>query len=187
MSGPCRIMIVGAPGSGKSTLARLLGERLGLPVYHLDQLYHRPGWTPPPPGEFEADVARIAALPAWVIDGNYSSAAEPRLRVADLLIHVDVSTLIRLTRILRRIATYAGRVRPDSAPGCPERLDWEFLVYAWRWQRDVGPRVRAVMASFTGPVVTLRTAADRTSLLAALGGDGEAPSAPGIASLHGAA
>lgn len=183
MIAPRRVMITGAPGSGKSTLARLLGERLSVPVYHLDQLYHRSGWTPPPPGEFEADVARIAAQPAWVIDGNYSSVAEPRLRAAEMIIYVDVPTLLRLIRILRRIATYRGRTRPDSAPGCPERLDLEFLLYAWRWERDVGPRVQAMMAGFAGPVVTLRTPADRTRLLEAIA----APSAPATAPLHGAA
>ena len=38
-----RIMIIGCGGSGKSTLARALGEKTGLPVVHLDQIWWSPG------------------------------------------------------------------------------------------------------------------------------------------------
>ena len=37
---PQRIVIVGCSGSGRSTLARKLGERLALPVVHLDVLHY---------------------------------------------------------------------------------------------------------------------------------------------------
>ena len=39
-----RIMIIGCGGAGKSTLARQLGEKLNLPVVHLDKLFWLPGW-----------------------------------------------------------------------------------------------------------------------------------------------
>lgn len=46
-----RIAIIGSGGAGKSTLARALGGGLGLPVYHLDASFWRPGWTEPPRDE----------------------------------------------------------------------------------------------------------------------------------------
>ena len=39
LKGKRRILVVGSSGAGKSTLARQLGQALGLPVIHLDQLY----------------------------------------------------------------------------------------------------------------------------------------------------
>jgi adenylate kinase family enzyme len=38
-----RILVMGPPGCGKSTLARHIGERYGLPVFHLDQAYWQAG------------------------------------------------------------------------------------------------------------------------------------------------
>ena len=40
-----RILIVGNSGGGKSTLAQKLGEKLTLPIVHLDVLFWKPGWV----------------------------------------------------------------------------------------------------------------------------------------------
>ena len=84
-----RALVLGSPGSGKSTVARRLGARHGLPVFHLDQAFWRPGWVPAPPAEFAAEVARLAALPAWVIDGTYTATLAPRLARAELVVVVE--------------------------------------------------------------------------------------------------
>ncbi len=125
-----RVMIMGPCGSGKSTLARRIGARHGLPVFHLDQAFHRPGWRPAPEAEFVAEVERIAALPAWVIDGNYKGTIASRLQAADTLIYLDMPARVTVPRILKRIALSHGQVRPDAAAGCPERLDLPFLLFA---------------------------------------------------------
>jgi len=45
------IVIVAGPGSGKSTLARMLGERLNLPVFHVDQIHWQENWVERPLAE----------------------------------------------------------------------------------------------------------------------------------------
>ena len=135
-------MILGSPGSGKSTLARQLGVRLGVPVFHLDQLYHLPNWEPSPPEIFHARVAEVSALPGWVIDGNYSSTAEPRLAVADTIIYLHVPRWLAMLRVIRRATLGYGRQR-----------------------QDVEPRVRAIAEGFRGRVIEIRSREDARRLL----------------------
>ncbi len=129
-----RIVVMGPPGSGKSTLARRLGARYGLPVFHLDQAYWQPGWVETPPAAFRAEIARIAALPAWVIDGNYTATIEPRFRAADTVIYLDVPSWLSMLRIMWRTLAHpwAGARRQRAGlrgtvrPGLPAlRVDLE--------------------------------------------------------------
>ena len=57
-----RIVIVGCPGAGKSTLAIQLGELLHIPVFHLDQLWWRPGWVEAG-GELSEDQEYLPVYP----------------------------------------------------------------------------------------------------------------------------
>jgi adenylate kinase family enzyme len=156
-----RIVILGNAGSGKSTLARRLGERLGLPVVHLDALFWEPGWTEPDNEAFRARVSAAIAGDSWVSDGNYLSRTfDLRLPRADLVIWLDTprSTCVRrvLTRSLR------GGWRADLAPGCEERMFnrqyLEFLDYTWNYDRKSRPRLEAARAAIAPdvPVVHLR-------------------------------
>ena len=52
-----KILIIGCSGSGKSTLAVALGEKLGLPVVHLDQLWWKEGWRNVTREEFDSRLA----------------------------------------------------------------------------------------------------------------------------------
>jgi adenylate kinase family enzyme len=122
----------------------------------LDQVFHRPGWVPAPADEFQAEVDRIAAGPEWIIDGNYTGRVASRYDAADTLIYLDVPTWLSMIRIVRRLATSYGQVRPDSAPGCPERLDVAFLRFAWSWNRIRRAKNLVLAREFSGRTIILR-------------------------------
>lgn len=153
---PQRIVILGPPGSGKSTLARHLGACHGLPVFHLDRAYWRPGWVEAEPASFREEVERIAALPAWVIDGNYTDTIAPRFARADTAIYLDMPSWRCTVRVLRRTLSSLGRVRPEGAEGCPEQLTFEFLRYTATWNRIRRTRNLALVESFSGSRIVLR-------------------------------
>jgi adenylate kinase family enzyme len=151
-----RILVMGPPGSGKSTMARHLGARFGLPVFHLDKAYWRPGWIEAPSDEFRAEVERIASLPAWVIDGNFTDSIEPRFRAADALVYLDMPSWLSLVRVVRRTVTGYGRTRRDLPEDCPEKFDLHFLRFVWTYNRTRRARNLALVASFERPTTVLR-------------------------------
>jgi len=152
-----RILIIGCSGAGKSTLASELGAGLGLPVYHLDKLFWRPGWVEAPLEEFDAKLAELLKTECWIMDGNYNRTLPERLKYADTVIFLRYSRWICLWRVLKRRIKYHGCTRADITDGCPERLDREFLRYIWNYNRDMLPRVNAAIAGSNAKILVFRT------------------------------
>lgn len=150
-----RVLIIGPCGSGKSTLARELAPRMGLPLFHMDQLGWQAGWIETEKAALNARLAEIVAQEAWLIEGNYGSTLAPRLERADTVIYLDFPIRLCLWRLAKRIVAHRGRSRPDMPEGCPERFDVSFFWYVMNW--NSGPRVRteARLAGYCGNLVRL--------------------------------
>lgn len=131
-----RIVIIGCGGAGKSTLARQLGEKLQLPVVHLDKLFWRPGWQQVPPEEFDALLQTELAKEKWIMDGNFNRTIAQRIARCDTVIYLDLSRFACLWGVVKRVLTTYGTVRPDMGEGCPERFDREFLKWVWNFNKN---------------------------------------------------
>jgi len=142
--------------------ARRLGALLDLPVIHLDGEYFKAGWIEPDPSEWRVRVQNLISAPRWIIDGSHVGTLPLRLPHADTAIVLDLPTWLCLWRVLRRIAGNYGRVRPDSAPGCPERFDAEFIRFTAMFRRSYRPRIFAALKKFDGATIVLssRTAVE---------------------------
>jgi adenylate kinase family enzyme len=138
-----RVLVMGSSGSGKSTFALRLANLTGLPFVSLDALYWQPGWQPSEPEAFGRRAANAASTASWVMDGNYMSlgAGELRRRRADTVIWFDLPRYVCMTGIMKRVTGSYGQVRPEMAPGCPERIDLEFLRYVWTYRQQQRPKL----------------------------------------------
>ena len=131
-----RVLIIGCSGAGKSTLARTLKDKLGLPVVHLDQLWWQEGWEHVTREEFDARLDMALTMDRWIIDGNYSRTMEPRLQHCDTIIYLDFNRWECLLGMCQRVFGNYGKVRPDMAKGCPERIDWDFVKWIWNFNKQ---------------------------------------------------
>lgn len=157
-----RILILGNAGTGKSTLARRLGERLGVPVIHLDALNWQPAWQALPLDVFRARLAEAIAGEGWITDGNYALLTfDLRLPRADLVIWVERPLPHCIWRVFARAFKSYFSAKEHLAIGCPERLDrrfWDRLRYILNFNRINRPRIQTALREHgpNVPVIHLR-------------------------------
>jgi adenylate kinase family enzyme len=131
-----RIIVTGMAGAGKSTFSRVLSEKVGLPIIHLDLHIWDPGWVRVPEAELLAKQRVLLAAESWIVD---SSNVDEDLLVAraDTLVILATPWWLCACRAFRR-----GLRRPPDTQlpvGCEESLrqrlidEWGIV---WRNFRD---------------------------------------------------
>ncbi|MEM6612577.1 MAG: DNA topology modulation protein [Cyanobacteria bacterium P01_C01_bin.72] len=141
-----RVAIIGSCGAGKSTLSKALGKKLKLPIIHLDRHYWKAGWQESDGQKWQQRHQDLIKGDRWIIDGNYGNTMNLRLAAADTIIWLDFNRYLCLWRVFRMYMQYGGKTRPDMAHGCPERLNWEFLIYVWNFPRSHRPQILTQLA-----------------------------------------
>ena len=145
-----RVIIIGSGGAGKSTLARDLGERLGLPVVHLDAHFWQAGWVESDKTDWLEWQRKALLEPRWIMDGNYGGTLDMRLTAADTVIFLDLPREVCVARVVGRALRYRGRTRPDMAADCPERLDLKFLRWIWHYPQHNRPAILEKLSRLEG-------------------------------------
>jgi adenylate kinase family enzyme len=140
-----RVLVMGSSGSGKSTFARRLSDITGIPAVSIDALFWKPGWVESDKEDFRRRMTDVARAPRWIMDGNYmaSGAGELRRHLSDTIIWFDLPRSTCMFGILTRIARSHGKVRPEMAEGCPEKIDLEFFRYVWTYRQQQRPKLVA--------------------------------------------
>ena len=149
-----RVMIIGCGGAGKSTLARALGEKTGLPVVHLDQIWWSPGnWQHLEQEEFDERLRRELENPRWILDGNFNRTMEPRLVKCDTVIYLDMNRFICMKNWIARVIKNWGRARADMAEGCAEWFDPEMAGWIWNFNKNNRQRYYRLLSEQQGKSV----------------------------------
>jgi adenylate kinase family enzyme len=124
-----KVIIIGCPGSGKSTFAKALQKAAGLPLYHLDQLYWKKDRTTVEKNVFLQRLEQLLEQDRWIIDGNYASTMELRMKECDTVIFLDYPLEVCLQGIRER------RSKPRSdIPWIEREPDEEFIKFIQNFQ-----------------------------------------------------
>jgi hypothetical protein len=161
-----------APGRrGRDDRRAGVAPRHHLPYVELDALHHGPHWTARP--SFAEEVRRLAGGDRWITEWQYADARPVLAERADLLVFLDLSRRVVMTRIVRR--TLGRRLRHTELWNAnvepPLRAilsDRDHIVrWAWRTHTEHGGRVSELAQRRPDlPVVRLRTPAEAEQWLA---------------------
>lgn len=141
-----RVLVIGSPGAGKSILAQDLGRLTGLPVVHLDRLFHDPS------NRFPTDLERwrqhirevLIVQPRWVMDGHYPATLEARVLAADSVVWLDYGTPTALSGVLRRWLR-PDQPRPDMPPTWNERVSLDLMRRVLGFRFRDRPRIERLL------------------------------------------
>lgn len=148
-----KIIIIGSPGSGKTTLAKAIGQKLSLPITHLDKLWWKDNWQHISREEFDEKLSHILQQKRYIIDGDYSRTLPMRLASCDTVIYLDFSRWVCIKSALLRIIKNHGISRSDMGPNCPEKLDLSFLTYIWNFNKNNRNTTYALLHQYNPPEV----------------------------------
>lgn len=172
ISSASRIMVIGSSGAGKSTLSRKLADRFGLEYQSIDKdVRFLSGWAQRDKAEQRAILEGLVVRDLWVMDGSNPSTFDLRLPLTDIVIWVRMPRWLCLLGVAQRVFRSYGTVRSESAAGCPELPNREFLSYIWNFEKETTPIFLRNFDRYAPnlPVFQLKSRAETQHLLDLLG------------------
>ena len=138
-----KVIVIGCPGSGKSTFSRALHELTGLPLYHLDLLNWNSDKTTVDKKVFIEKLKNVIAQDSWIIDGNYGSTIELRLKECDTVFFLDYPVDVCIDGVKSR----QGKTRSDM-PWTETEDDEEFLEFIKNYNSQSRPNVLNMLEQY---------------------------------------
>ena len=139
-----KVIIIGCPGSGKSTFAKALHQITDIPLFHLDMMYWNEDKTIVDTTVFRERVLETLQNSEWIIDGNYQSTMELRLRECDTVFFLDYPLEVCLKGIRER----RGKARSDI-PWIETEEDTEFIEFVKNYNSQNKPQVMELLKKYS--------------------------------------
>ena len=138
-----KVIVIGCPGSGKSCFSRSLHEKTGLPLYHLDLMYWNADGTTVDKDLFRGRLYSTLKKEEWILDGNYASTMEERMKACDTVFFLDYPTEVCLSGMEERL----GKPRSDM-PWVEKEPDGEFIDFIKNYNTASRPIVLELLDTY---------------------------------------
>lgn len=138
-----KVVVIGSPGAGKSVFSRKLGKVTGLPLYHLDMLYHNKDGTHITREELIEKLSEIFKEDKWIIDGNYQKTLELRIQQCDTVFLLDFPTDICIAGAQARIGT-----KRDDLPWIEKEFDESFKKCIMDFSKEKLPQIYEILSKY---------------------------------------
>ena len=140
-----KVIVIVCPGSGKSTFSKALHEATKLPLYHLDMMNWNADGTNVPKSTFMERLHQALEKESWIIDGNYGSTMELRMRFCDTVFFLDFPPDICIEGIKSR----KGMKRTDISCMTLEDEDKEFVEFIKNYNSVNRPVVMELLQKYS--------------------------------------
>lgn len=140
-----KAIIIGCLGAGKSTFARKLSDKMHLPLYYLDMLWHKPDRTTVDRNIFDEKLKEIVLKEKWIIDGNYGRTLEMRIQWCEAIFLLDFPVEECLAGAKSRI----GKQRVDM-PWIETQFDEEFKQWIMDFPKNELPIIYELLDRYKG-------------------------------------
>jgi len=140
-----RIVVIGCPGSGKSTFSKALHKITNIPLFHLDMMFWNSDKTSVEKNVFLDRLLKIIQNDSWIIDGNYASTMETRIKACDTVIFLDYPTEVCLSGIMER----KGKARSDMPWIESDEYDEEFVEFIKSYNSQSRPQVIELLERYS--------------------------------------
>ena len=145
-----RIIIIGCPGSGKSTFGKKLHMKTKIDLFHLDALYWKKDCTHITREELILKQKEILNKNSFIIDGNYKSTLELRIKEADAVFLFDLPTEDCIKGVKNRNSNTPDM--PCRPPSNDELID--FII---NFNTSVMPDIKRLLKKYASNVITFHS------------------------------
>ena len=139
-----KIIVIGCPGSGKSTFSKALQKITGIPLFHLDMMFWNTDKTTVEKSVFLDRLSKVLEKSEWIIDGNYSSTMELRIKECDTVVFLDYPLDVCLSGVRER----RGKARSDM-PWVEYDEDAEFIEFIKNYNLENRPQVMELLKKYS--------------------------------------
>lgn len=145
-----KIIVIGCPGAGKSTFSRKLQRVTQIKLFHLDALYWNKDCSHITREELVKKQKEIFKLDSYIIDGNFNSTLEMRIKEADVVFLFDLPTEACIDGAKNRKGN-----RPDMP--CELPSNDELIDFIKNFNADVMPMMKELFKKYNSNIITFHS------------------------------